>query len=272
MAAPYARPRTPPGIYRAARAFRRGGTIAIVLLILFVGVVAYSAVQVVRSSPQIASPTVALEPNGTVGLTTSFGLTNAGYFPIQELALRFLVLNDSGGSLVAAADPPISIASGASAVVPVAIYLPLNSSAGASLLTEDQYLHWDVWGNATYGYLFAISIAISTDRSWGAPFDDLVIGVGAPVDQAGQLSAPVTIAFVNDATLADDGSLAFQVEPASGPACGTGSVAIDVPAGDAYNATESVPIAMGCDPSGGHVISQYLEDGTAIPLPPEAIP
>jgi hypothetical protein len=272
VAAPYARRPHPPGIYRAARALRRAGTVAIVLIVVFLALVAYSAVQVVRSAPRIASPSVAMEANGTVGLTTSFSLTNAGFLPIQSFALHFLVENASGGALVSTGDRPTTIASGASVIVPVAIYLPLNDTAATSLLTEDQYLHWNVWGNATYGYLFPVSISISTDRSWGAPFDDLRIAVGTPVEVGGQVEVPFTISFANDASFADQGTLDVEVEPASGPACGTTSIALNVAPGNTYDSTQNMPIATGCNPSGGQVDAQYVVGGTVIPLPPEPIP
>jgi hypothetical protein len=272
MSSPIARPRPrPPGIYRAARALRRLAVVVLVLTIVFVAFVAYEAVQVVKSRPQVGSSAVALEPNGTVGFLTSFSLTNPTYLPIQAFSLQLRILNDTGQLLLDQGTPVTTIGSMASTVVPVDFYLPL-SSGDASLLTVDQYLNWNIWGNATYGYLFPVSIGVQTQRSWGAPFDNLSVAVGAPVDMGGTLVVPVDLSFTNDASFADDGDVEFQVVSSGGATCASGSFTIDVPSNTGYAMMQNVPITPGCNPSGGHVDAQYLEGGTSIPLPPQAIP
>jgi hypothetical protein len=268
--APYRRPATPPGTYRAARAFRRAGTIALVLVIVFVAAVAYSAVQVVKSRPSVGNSTVAQEPNGTIGIMTTFSLSNSGWFPIQNFHLEFRILNQSGTLLVASGAGPTTISSQSSAMLPVALYLPV-SGPGESLLTENQNLRWDVWGNATYGYLFPISLNLATNRSWGAPFANLSWNVGAPFMQAGQPVVPVFLNFSNDANFADVGTLAFQVVPVSGPDCAQGSFTINVPAGTPYSQGQNVPYRTGCDPDGGTVQAQYVTPQFTVDLPPEAI-
>jgi hypothetical protein len=272
MSSPLARPRPrPPGIYRAARALRRLAVVVLVLTIVFVAFVAYSAVQVVKSRPQVGSSSVALEPNGTVGFLTSFSLTNPTYLPIQSFSLQLLIVNDTGVLLLDQASPATTIGSQASAVVPVDFFLPL-STGDASLLTVDQYLQWNVWGNATYGYLFPVSIGVQTERSWGAPFDNLTISVGTPVDMDGTLVVPVQLSFANDASFTDDGTVEFQVVSSGGTTCGSGSFPIDTPPNTSYSMMQNVPVTTGCNPSGGQVEAQYLESGTSIPLPPQAIP
>jgi len=267
----YHKPPTPPGLYRAARAFRRLSTIALVVLIVFVAFVAYSAVQIVKAKPSVGSTSDTYEPNDTIEVTSSFGLSNPTYFAIQDFALHFRILNGSGGLLVDSTTGPDSIPAGQSAVLPIDLYVPI-SATGASLLTQNQYLEWNVWGNASYAYLFTVSIGVQTERSWGAPFDNLTVTVGTPFLEGGVEEIPVTVMFANDASYADEGDLNFQVVPAAGPDCATGGFAVDVPAGEGYDQTTDVPIASGCDPSGGHVASEYVENGITIPLPSEAIP
>ncbi len=268
--APRARPR-PPGLYRAARALRRLGTIALVLTVVFVAVVGISAVQIVKSRPQVGTSSVALEPNGTVGYDTSFSLSNPTYFAIQSFGLQFRILNASGGLLLADGTPVTSIPAGSSATVPVTLFLPLSAGT-SSLLTVDQYLDWNVWGNATYGYLFPVSLQVATERAWGAPFANLTVSVGAPVMMGGTVEVPVTISFSDDASFADVGTLAFQVVSSGGAVCSSSSLVLDVPAGSPYTDTDDVPVASGCNPAGGEVQSQYIVNGASIPLPPEAIP
>jgi hypothetical protein len=272
MASPiYRRPAPPPGVYRAARALRRAGVISLVLVIVFVAAVAYSAVQVVKTRPQVGQSAVAEEVNGTVGLTTSFTLANPGFFPIQGFGLAFRIANASGDLLVASVAGPVTIDAQTTEMLPIALYIPLTTS-GTSLLTEDQSLRWDVWGNATYGYLFPLSVNVQTNRSWGAPFANLSVSVGAPEMQGGSEVVPITLTFSNDASFTDAGNLDFQVVPVSGPECAQGSFALDVPSHTPYSQTENVPFTTGCDPSGGHVGAQYVTPTYSVALPPEAIP
>ncbi len=272
MASPfYRKPATPPGLYRAARALRRLSTIALVVLIVFVGFVAYSATQIVKAHPQVGSATVGFESNDTVGIVTSFSLNNPTYFAIQHFALHFLVLNDTDVRLVDSTAGPATIGPGRTASLPVELFVPVDAG-GASLLTENQNLEWNLWGNASYAYLFTVSVGVESERAWGAPFDNLSIAVGHPMEANGQTEVPVTIGFVDDASFADAGTLEFQVVPPTGADCAQGSFALDVPAGSPYDETENVGVPAGCDPAGGHVSAEFVDGGTTVPLPSEAIP
>jgi len=267
----YRKPPTPPGIYRAARALRRLSAIAFVVLILFVALVGYSAVQIIHSQPHLGTTTSTVEPNQTVDVATQFSLTNPTYFSIQHFALHFLILNASNVPLLDARAGPVSIAAGGASNLPINLYVPLTA-AGESLLTEDQYLDWNVWGNASYAYLFTVSIGEATERAWGAPFDDLQVSVGAPALVNGQLEVPVTISFSNDATFAVDGSLNYQVVPPSGPDCSQGSFGLNVPSGTGFDETQDAAYATGCNPAGGQVDSEYVGNGFSVSLPSEPIP
>ncbi|MGI0130854.1 MAG: hypothetical protein ACREEC_12025 [Thermoplasmata archaeon] len=272
MASPLYPPRPrPPRIYRAARALRRTSLLVLVAVILYVGFVAFSAVQVAKTAPRVGASSVALEENDTVGIATSFTLSNPSLLPIQQFGLEFRVLNGTGFPLVASSIATTTIPGGASVVLPVALFIPV-STGGASLLTENQYLDWNVWGNASYGYLFSVSIGVQTQKAWGAPFDNVSVVIGAPGHGNGSASIPVTLAFANDASFADAGDLNFQVVPASGPVCADGSFLLNVPAGSPYSQTEAVPLASGCNPAGGHVDAEFVGNGFSISMPPEPIP
>ncbi|MGA8303426.1 MAG: hypothetical protein WB873_07010 [Thermoplasmata archaeon] len=272
MASPLYHPRPrPPGIYRAARALRRASALALVLIIVFVGIVAYSAVQVVKTRPSVGSSTVALESNDTIGITTSFHLTNPGMFTIQQFALHFRVLNGTEALLLDSTAGPVDIASGSNESLPVALYIPMTA-AGMSLLTQSQSLDWNVWGNASYAYLFSVSVDISTQKAWGAPFDNLTATVGAPEMVNGSESVPVTIAFSDDASFADAGALEYQVVPPTGPDCAQGAFSMNVPPDSPYSNTQYAALASGCNPSGGQVDSEFVGSGFGVSLPPEAIP
>lgn len=271
MASPFYRtPPTPPGIYRAARALRRLSTLALVLIIVFVAVVAYSAVQVVKTRPHLGSSAVALEANDTVGVSSSFSLTNPTYFSIEQFALHFLILNASGVQLLDTTTPPSTIAAGAATTVPIDLFLPLTA-AGESLLTEDQYLDWNVWGNASYAYLFTVSILVQTERSWGAPFDNLTVVVGPPEMVGGMEEVPVTLSFADDASFADVGNLDYQVVSPGGAVCSSGAFALDVDSNTAYDETQEAVLTSGCNPVGGHVSGEFVGDGVTVPFPSEPI-
>jgi len=245
--------------------------IALVLIIVFVGIVVYSAVQVVKSQPRVGASTAGFESNGTIGITTSFSLNNPTYFTIQQFGLQFRILNETGVLLVASGAGPVNIPAGVNQTVPIALYVPLTE-AGTSLLTENQNLSWNVWGNASYAYLFSVSVDISTQRSWGAPFDALNATVGTPLIVNGSEAIPVTLSFSNDASFTVAGAIDFQVVPASGPNCAQGSFVLNVPSGSPFAQTDNVALRSGCDPSGGHVNAQFVGSGFTVSLPSEPIP
>lgn len=273
MSSPLApRPRPPPpGIYRAARALRRLGLIVFVLVIVFVAIVAVSAIQIVQSHPQVGTSSTAFEPNGTVAYLTSIHLSNPTFLAIQSFALHFRITNASGGLLIDDSTPATTVSGQSSAVIPVDVYLPLTAG-DESLLTVNQYLEWHIWGNATYGYLFPVSLGVETNRSWGAPFANLTASVGTPTMVGGTLVAPVTLSFSNDAQYDDEGTIEFEVVSNAGATCATGSFDLNVPSDSSYNSTQNVPVTSGCDPAGGSFESQYLEGGSSIPLPSQRIP
>ncbi len=188
-----------------------------------------------RTAPRVGTATSALEANDTIGITTSLSLTNPTLLPIEQFGVQFRILNASGLLLVASNAGPTTVPGGSSVSLPIALYVPITAE-GSSLLTQNQYLQWNVWGNASYGYLFSVSLGVQTQKEWGAPFDNLTISVGAPfMAMNGTEVVPVTISFTDNANFADVGTVDFQVVPVSGPDCSSGSFALNVPPGDAVH-------------------------------------
>ncbi len=265
--------RQPPAAYRAARALRRVSSIVLVLLILYAGTVAFSAVEVARSSVQSRSLSASFAPNGTVEVVGSFTLSNPGLYPVDGVTLTARVANGAGVFLGKLAVGPNDIGPSSTGVFPFALYLPVSAAGpAASLLTEDQYLGVDAWGNATYAYLFPISVSLTENRSWGAPFEGFQATVGTPSGGGGTVTIPVTVTFSNHAGSPDEGTLAFVIDSPGFVHCGGGSFAIDVPSDGFYDQTQNVALSSGCNPSGGQVLSTYSSSGGSAPLPPEAIP
>lgn len=266
--------RRPPAIYRAARAFRGLGILAVVLLLVYAGTVAYSAFEVARSSPQSRGFSESIATNGTIEIAGAFTITNSGIYPIQSLELTARVANDTGFFLGKLGVGPTDLAAGDTGVYPVALYIPISTTGPvSSLLTTDQYLELNAWGNATYAYLFPISLSLNETRSWGAPFEAFRVSVGAPMmGGGGTVTVPVTISFSNHAAVPDEGTLAFVVESSNSDDCGSGSFSLDVPSGALFDQTDDTTLAAGCSPLGGQVLATYTNGGAPIALPPEAIP
>lgn len=265
--------RPPPPIYRVARALRRFGAVVIVLLILYVGTVAYSAYEAAHATVESRSLEGVLVANGDLEVSGSFTLSNPGIYPIQHLELVAQLANDTGVHLGSAAVGPETVDAGQTGLFVMSASLPINGSAAVeSLLFVDQYIEVSAWANVTYAYLFPISVGLSETRSWGAPFEGFHATVGAPALMNGMVVAPVTFAWDNHASFAEDGAVSFVVDSASRVACGSSSIPMNVAPGGAFDETEDVALSPTCSPAGGELLASVTVDGSTTPLPPEAIP
>ena len=245
----------------------------LVLLVIFAATVAYSAVEVAQSSAQSRSLSEAFAPNGTVEITGSFTLSNPGFYSIQGFTLTARVANGTGVHLGTIRVGPTQIAPSTTGVFPIALYLPVSASGpAASLLTKDQYLSLYAWGNATYAYLFPLSVSLNETRYWGAPFEGFRASVGTPSGSGGTLTVPVTLTFANDATSPDGGTLTFLLESSGFDDCGGGSFSLDVPSGGFYDQTQNAVVSPSCPLSGGELLVTYSNGGGTIPFPPEPLP
>jgi hypothetical protein len=263
----------PSGSYRLARALRRAATVAIVLIVVLIATEAYSAIRLASSSPHAGSLEPSFGPNDTMLLTGSFYLTNDGLYPLSGLSIAFQVFNATGALLGSGTAGPASAAPGQNASIAAVLRLPVDaSSPGASLLTLDQTLSVDVVGNVTVGYLFPVSLAADLNHTWGAPFANLTVAPGTPVPAGSDVDVPVTVTFSDDASFADVGSVAYAVVPTSNVPCTNGSWAIDVPAGTAYDQTQTIVVPDSCPTTGTVLTLAYSTDGVTVSLPPEAFP
>ena len=262
-----------PGIYRAAGALQAVGAVVFVLLLVFAGTAAYSAAQVASSSSQAKSLSIAFGPNGTVELTGSFELENPGFYPIQGFSLSARVANGAGAFLGNIHVGPTTIGSGASGTFPISVFLPITGNGpAASLLTVDQYLGVRAWGNATYAFLFPVSVSLLENRSWGAPFEGFRAINGTPTLVGSQLEVPVTVTFNNHASIADSGVLSVAIESTSFVTCGSGTIVLSAGPGTFFETTTEVALSAGCSPSMGHILANYTAGSGTMTLPSEPIP
>ena len=272
-ALPYLRPRTPPPLYRLSRLLRRLSLVVLLVTVVFLATVAYSAVRLVQSSPQTGGYSASFASNDSVAVTGALQLSNPGIYPVAGFTLGLRVLNSSGDFLGALRAGPVTLAAGATTQFPVALYLPIAAGTPAeSLLVNDQYLTVGVWGNATYAYLFPISVHFTQTKFWGAPFSGLKITAGTPTLIGGSLVVPVTVTFTNDAPFTEFGNLDVQVVQANGLVCGSGSFSLNVLPEALFDQTQNLGLSAGCSTAGGHVSAEFVSGGTTIPLPPEGLP
>ncbi len=265
--------RPPPLLYRLAEGLRTASILLLVLLILFAGSVAYSAVETARSGSRLGPLSVSFLPNGTAQLAGTLTLGNGGIYPVRGLTIAVRVSNASGIVVGTARLGPVDLGAGASEAVPLQLDVAVSGSGpGPSLLTRDQSLPVVVWANATLGYLFPVSLLDRSNRSWGAPFADLAVSVGAPTASAGTVTVAVTLSFQNDATFGETGTIPFSILAADGAACGAGQFVVNVPPGSPYSETVPVDLSSGCSPVGGTVSASYVTASYTLPLPPEPIP
>lgn len=265
--------RRPPAIYRVARALRWFGVLVLVLLVIYAGTVAYSAYEVANASVESRSLSGALVANGTIEISGSFTLSNPGFYPIENLELAVQVANGTGVHLATVAAGPETVMGGSTGLFPVLASLPIAASRAAeSLLFVDQYLEVKAWGNVTYAYLFPISVALSENRSWGAPFEGFRATAGPPSYQNGALTDPVTVTWSNHASFVEAGALSFELVSSNLADCGGGSFSLDVPPGGLYSQTQDVTLNAGCSPAGGELLTSFTIDGSTTSFPPEPIP
>ena len=267
------RVRHPPGLYRVARLFRRLSFAVLVVLILFMASVGYSAVEFVRASPQSGSYSASFAHNDTVSVTGSVSLSNPGFYPVAGFSLGLRIANASGVFLGDLSTTPRTLAPGSTTTFPVGLSLPISVTGPAvSLLVTDQFLSVGVWGNATYAYLFPVSIHFVQQKSWGAPFANLAITAGTPVAGSTGVSVPITVTFANHADFTESGTLQVALFSSGGATCAAGAFPMDVPSGAFYDQTENLVLASGCSIAGGSAVAAFVSGSETIPLPPEGIP
>lgn len=265
--------RTPPALYRVSRWFRRLALIVVVILTIFLATVGYSAYEFVSASPQSGGYSASFASNSTVAVTGDLSVANHGWYPLSGFDLSLRIRNASGDLIGTVTTGPETLAAGATTTVPIALYLPISpNSSAASLLVTDQYLAVGVWGNATYAYLFPISVHFEQNKSWGAPFANLAFQVGAPSEANGSTVVPVTVSFSDHAPFAEDGRLGLTLRASNDTPCGSVSYGLDVPSQGFFYQTENVVLSRGCSLAGGSADAVVVLGSATIPLPPETLP
>ncbi len=265
--------RRPPRLYRTARGLRWASLAVLIVLIVFLGTAIYSTVRLVQSIPQPGPLSYEFGENGSIELNGTIRVGNPGLYPIDDFQVTLRVLNSTGELLGQSDELARTLPAGSSSNYSVGVEIPVGpSGAGGSLLVADQYLVVDTWGNATFAYLFPVSIHLAQNVSWGAPFAGYRVTIGVAPPPTGPATVPVTVSFADNAQLPEAGELEVTLESARGVSCGASDYPVDVTSGGAYSVTQDVAVASGCSLAGGSAVSTFVTQGLTISLPPEAFP
>ncbi len=261
-----------PALYRLSRLLGVFGVIALVIVVSYVALTVYSISQLRLST---GGPASSVSASGSaVTITTLLPLDNRGPLPINALSIVTELRLPNGTLLVTGHSPATAIPAGTNLTVPVTFPVPLGAgSAAVALLTHSLSLPSTEWANASFGGILTIGIEDTSTFDWGAPFDSLNATVGSPTAQPnGTVALPLEVTYTNRASFDENGAMAFTIVSAGGATCASGSVPVQVPAGQPFSGGTTVYLPASCGVSGGHVTLVYSGNGFTVPLPPEPIP
>ncbi|MGI0139541.1 MAG: hypothetical protein ACREBT_00055 [Thermoplasmata archaeon] len=257
-------PKSPP-LLRTSNWLHRVAAIVTVVLLVYVGSIAYSAAHVSVQTPNGGFGSLggqSLGPN-RVSYSTEINLTNGGFYSITGFSVS-VVSYLAGGPVVGGyAGQSTTIGAGARMQIPLQVDVNVAPGyPGQMLLTQNATLEIEGWVNATLGYLVSASVGFTggNGTSWHAPFADY--RVGATI--AGLL-ADATLEFTNGLDLTLAGTLTLTLVDASDAACGSGTMAVNVPGSHSFSGSTEIALSAGCTPAFAE--STLSGPGYALTLP-----
>ncbi|MEM0128873.1 MAG: hypothetical protein QXG65_01730 [Thermoplasmata archaeon] len=234
-----AHPPREPGLLRLRRRLFRVATVVGVVLVVYLGLVTYSATQLGVSPPSSIPTTPALAGESLV-MATEVNLTNAGILPITGVSVTTLARSASDPASVGVLRASLAdLGPGARATLPVGLAVTVApDTPGQALLVENTTLTALGWLNATLGYGIPISISFVPGGTivWTAPFS------GYSVHVASGNPAPTTLSFYNGLSIPWSGALTLRLVSANGTGCGTATVALSAGAHGAVQRTVSIAL------------------------------
>ena len=258
-----------PILWRLARTFRVLAALWLVVVVVFLATVAYSASQLRPGHATGPSSPPGVNGNDTVTLTGSVNVSNPGWYPLTDVSL-FSIVDDTNGTLLASGgSPTITVAAGGTTTVPFSITLGLDARASArALLTHDATLPSTTWANATYVGLFHIVVEVPQNVSWGAPLYGLAVAAGSPTAEPnGTIGVPLTVSFADHAKFPVDGNAVYALS-SGGASCSRGSLPVAVPSGSSYDQTTTAYFGSGCSASGATLTLRFVGNGWSLsPFP-----
>jgi hypothetical protein len=243
------------------------GTVALVLLLLYVGAAAAWATQLSESHSGRVLTTV--EPGDILRLTDSYNLSNPGPFAVTGVTVEVFLDHPNGSFWFGSRTPVQTIDGGGHSVLRVEFSFPLGDpEVDHDLLVNDSTLPYQAWVNGTYAGFVAVSVGDSSQYSWGAPFEGLNASLGSPTVQTnGSVSAPLELRFNNHSPIDLVGTLSVVVRNAEGASCGGSTFPVSAASHDAFDAHETFYLPTGCSPSGASYGASWTGSGLSASLP-----
>lgn len=265
-------PRTkPPSLFRISRGLHRASSVAFILLIIFLVTIVYSAASLGANGGSSGKPHESFGVN-EITFTTSLNLTNRGIYPVTGLTLTTISYIAGGAVVGGSSVPGITLAVGAPVSLPIVEEVSVAPGApGQQLLVSNANVQVFAWLNATFGYLFVLSVGVSpsNQQSWNAPFE----GFHGTVTESGT-RATVTISFTDEASIDVVGSMVVVLSNTVGTTCGSADIAVNAPAQGTtpYSATGTATLIAGCVPAFASATITGSQPSYSFTLPTVAIP
>jgi hypothetical protein len=228
------------------------------------------------------SSSMELAPNNMVEFPNNISISNDGFFTVTDFQLHEILSMQSGAVLSEGSSPSVSIPAGSSQTVSPSptIGFKLGQGTTQTLLTKDTNLTMNFGINVSYAYLFTLSLQLSSNYSWGAPFSDYLAVVSPVTSANGSQSVTVRVTFQNDASFPVGGSFTLTLLSNSNQQCGTTTLSVPSTGGSgngggsSFNQTTGpVTLTAGCTPhGGGHVETGFASPDLNLDLPLEAVP
>jgi hypothetical protein len=262
-----------PPLLRASRIFFVLGTIALVLLIAYIGSAAFYATRV--TSPGTAQESAHLLPGQVLQVAATVNVSNPGPFSIAGLTLAGAIAFPNGTTWGTGTSRAVTLDGGSTEPITIAVnlFLPSLLATDRALLTEDASLPFLVWVNGTYASVVGVALEYNATYPWGAPFANLTVGFGSPAPLAnGTVALPVAIDFSNDAPVDLVGTTTVAVNAGDGSPCGGLYLPIYAPAHAPFATTATMYVPAGCSLAGATYHVTWSGLGATLSLPGGRLP
>lgn len=264
----------PPPLYRVARAIRRVGLVALVVIVVFLGSALASALSLRPSSASAGAVHVAPVGNDTFRVSVAVNLSNPTFYSLSAVRLEARIGFPNGSLLAHGYSPSVDVAAGTIGEVPLRFLVDLSEVPGiVTMLTHDLELPSYVRLTATYASVFGIGVNASTNVSWAAPFANLNVTPNPPAPQPnGTVLVSALVAFDDHANYPVVGEFTVTIRAPGGAVCGTTAFPLNVPAHGSYASTKQVFAQPSCVTSGAVLDATFHGPMLALSLPSVAVP
>ncbi|HZY70507.1 MAG TPA: hypothetical protein VFF67_05970 [Thermoplasmata archaeon] len=264
----------PPPMYRVARALRRAGLLALVVILVFLGSALASALSLRPSSASAGAVHVAPAGNDLFRVSVAVNLSNPTFYSLSNVKLEARIAFPNGSLLAHGFSPSVDVAPGTTGEVPLRFLVNLSDIPGAAtMLTHDLELPSYLRLSATYATLFGIGVNASSNVSWGAPFANLNVTPTPPVLLSnGTLAESAHVAFDDHANYAVVGTFVLTLRAPGGATCGAAAIPLNVPGHGSYASSPTIYARAACASGGVDLLATFTGPTLSLTLPPTTVP